>query len=247
VSFGENSSYLALGKRTPVYGSDGGFIGVVERVECDRRNDIFDGLVLSTPMGQRYLNGADVKAVHEHAVEARIASGDVVGLMEGPVAPTTRTEGVIPTALSWAEIRRWLITRAGLGRVDDPRLHEAEERLQRRQRALRVARENPVLALEAGVGRPDVRGAFHGEVIDLNNANAAAIAGLPGMSHRTATRVCSVRRRVDGFSSLDDFGLVMDLPGDEVERLRGLVVFLPTQDGSDREDGDLRDPPATPA
>ncbi len=52
MKLGGNSSYLALGRRTPVYGCDGDFIGVVKKVECDRKNDIFSGLVLSTPIGR---------------------------------------------------------------------------------------------------------------------------------------------------------------------------------------------------
>ena len=36
-----------------------------------------------------------------------------------------------------------------------------------------------------------------------------------------------MRDGVGGFSSLEDLGLTMDLPGDVVEALRGRVVFLP--------------------
>jgi DNA uptake protein ComE-like DNA-binding protein len=135
---------------------------------------------------------------------------------------------------------------AGLSHVDDPRLKEAEQRLAQRERALRVARENPSLALEAGIGRPDVRGAFHGEVVDLNNAGAGAIAGLPGISHRLALRITSVRDRVGSFSSLEDLGLVLDADGETVERLRGLIVFLPRQKATYHDDQDLDDAPAAP-
>ena len=37
----------------------------------------------------------------------------------------------------------------------------------------------------------------------------------------------AARDGVGGFSSLEDLGLTMDLPGDVVETLRGRVVFLP--------------------
>jgi DNA uptake protein ComE-like DNA-binding protein len=36
-----------------------------------------------------------------------------------------------------------------------------------------------------------------------------------------------VRTQTDGFSSLEDLGTVLDLPGDLVERLHDHVVFLP--------------------
>jgi hypothetical protein len=227
VGLGANSSYLALGKRTPVYGSDGDFIGVVKKVECDRKNDIFDGLLVSTPAGDRYLIAEQVAAVHEHGVEARITSREALGLPDVKGAPTVPSEGLGQEPDSWADHRHWLAARFGVGQVDDPRLHAAEERLLRRRRALELARENPALAVEAGVGRPDVRGAFHGEVVDVNNASAPAIAGLPGVGRRLASRIVRVREEVGGFSSLEELGMLLDLPGDEVERLRGLVVFLP--------------------
>lgn len=246
--FGGNSSYLALGRRTPVYGSDGEFIGVVKKVECDRKNDIFGGLVLATPAGPRYLLGEQVRAVHEHAVEARIPADELLESGDAHASATLESEGLVaPAAASWGEIRRWLSTKLGLGRVDDPRLRAAEERLARRQRALRLARENPQLAIEAGIGRPDIRGAFHGEVVDVNNASAGALAGLPGINHPLALRIVAVRNRMDGFSSLEDLGLVMDLPGDTVERFRGLVVFLPRQQSQGRDDDEPNDALSGPA
>jgi Helix-hairpin-helix motif len=243
VPFGANSSYLALGKRTPVYGSDGRLLGVVKKVECDRKNDIFDGLVLSTPHGDRYLLAEHVTAVHEDAVEACVSAEQ----LEVPSAvPTLATEG-FEHHVSWGELWHWLAVRLGFARLDDPRVHQAEARLHDRARALRLAREHPALALEAGIGRPDIRGAFHGEVIDVNNASAGALASLPGISHRLALRIVGVRTRVGGFSSLEDMGLVLDLDGDQVERLRDLVVFLPQGAHAEPGDEDLDDASGTPA
>jgi DNA uptake protein ComE-like DNA-binding protein len=42
-----------------------------------------------------------------------------------------------------------------------------------------------------------------------------------------ADRVVTARERVDGFSSIEDFGTVLDLPGSQVEHLRDHVVCLP--------------------
>jgi hypothetical protein len=243
VPFGSNSSYLALGKRTPVYGPDGRLIGLVKKVECDRKNDIFDGLLLSTPDGNRYLLGEHVNAVHEDAVEASITAEQ---LAKTDAHPTLETEGLTPH-VSWGDLWHWIATRVGLGHLDDPRVHEAETRLRNRERALRLARENPSLALEAGIGRPDIRGAFHGEVIDVNNASAGALASLPDIGHRLALRIVGVRTRVGGFSSLEDLGLVLDLNGDQVERLRGLVVFLPRNADAELEQKDFDDANGTPA
>ena len=83
------------------------------------------------------------------------------------------------------------------------------------------------LALEAGVGRPDLPGAYDGGLIDLNHAPAEVIACLPTFDAELAGRIVTARERVDGFASLEDFGTVLDLPGDHVEHLRDRVVFLP--------------------
>ena len=102
-----------------------------------------------------------------------------------------------------------------------------EARLQERRRAQLTARENPSLAREIGVGRPDEPGAFDAGLVDVNNAPASALVRLPGIDDGLATRIVEARAQTDGFSSLEDMGTVLDLPGDLVERLRDHVVFLP--------------------
>jgi hypothetical protein len=71
---GPPSSYLLLAKDTPVFGSDGGVAGKVKEVLCDPGNDIFDGLVLTTPLGDRYLAADQVTAIHERGVDVAIAT-----------------------------------------------------------------------------------------------------------------------------------------------------------------------------
>ena len=101
-----------------------------------------------------------------------------------------------------------------------------ETRLQERNQALEIARAKPALAREMGVGRPDMPNAFDAGVVDVNNAPASALQRLPGIDDELATRIIEVRTQTNGFSSLEDLGTVMDLPGDVVERLRGQVIFL---------------------
>jgi len=61
---GPPSSYLLLAKDTPVFGSDGGVVGKVEEVLCDPGEDIFDGLVLATGHGDRFLAAELVTSIH---------------------------------------------------------------------------------------------------------------------------------------------------------------------------------------
>jgi DNA uptake protein ComE-like DNA-binding protein len=224
---GPPSSYLLLAKDTPVFGSDGGVAGKVKEVLCDPGNDIFDGLVLATQLGDRYLQAGQVIAIHEHGVDVAIPAGQALQL---PVpAPHRRVKyDVVADERFWMEVMRWLHNHlAHLIRHGDSRLDDARERLAQREKALELAREDPQLALEAGVGRPDLRGAYDGGLVDLNHAPVGVITCLPTFDKKLAGRVVTARARVGGFSSLEDLGTVLDLPGDQVEDLRHHVVFLP--------------------
>jgi DNA uptake protein ComE-like DNA-binding protein len=103
----------------------------------------------------------------------------------------------------------------------------ARERLANREEALRIAREQPELAIELGVGRPDRPGAMDSGLVDVNSAPPAVLERLSGIDRATARRIVAVREELDGFQSLEDFGMTMDLDGETVEDLRRKVVFLP--------------------
>jgi DNA uptake protein ComE-like DNA-binding protein len=105
-------------------------------------------------------------------------------------------------------------------------------RLSDREQAQRLARTNPKLAEEIGIGRPDRAGAADAGLVDINNASVTALLELPGVDGGLATRIIETRERVRGFSSLEDLGLVMDLDGDLVEGLRDKTVFLPRRGGA---------------
>jgi DNA uptake protein ComE-like DNA-binding protein len=103
----------------------------------------------------------------------------------------------------------------------------AEQRLRDRRQAQQLARENPSLAHEMGVGRPDVAGAADAGLVDVNNAPVSAIEKLPGVDDALATHIVETRAQIGGFSSVEDLGTALDLAGDLVEGLRDHVVFLP--------------------
>ena len=122
-------------------------------------------------------------------------------------------------------IRRPFLERLEI--VEAPELEQAEDRLAIRAEARRIAREDPHRARELGVGRPDVDGAFDGGLVDLNNAPPDALATLPGIGKQLARRIVAVREEIDGFSSLEDLGLVLSLPARKIDRLRDRGVVLP--------------------
>jgi hypothetical protein len=122
-------------------------------------------------------------------------------------------------------IRRSYLDRMDFG--EDPQLDAAEERLRRRERSLELARDDPAHARELGIGRPDLPGVYHGEVVDVNNASVEAIARLPGFSKKLARRTVEIREEIDGFDSVYDLADFVDLSPSAIERLENRVVFLP--------------------
>jgi hypothetical protein len=125
-------------------------------------------------------------------------------------------------------LHSFLTRKAYLRRIDmldDPALEQARLARERQAYARELARSDPELAREALIGRSG--GFDEGGVVDVNHAPVEDIADLPGIDAATARRIVAVREGVGGFSSLEDLGMTMDLPGDVVERLRGRVVCLP--------------------
>ncbi|HEX5621538.1 MAG TPA: helix-hairpin-helix domain-containing protein [Solirubrobacteraceae bacterium] len=106
-------------------------------------------------------------------------------------------------------------------------LERARSVIEQRREAQRLAQREPQAALEMGLGRPDLPGATHMGVIDVNHAGIDALARLPGVSDALAREMAHARTDIDGFKSVEDLGVVLNLDGDAVEDLRAYVVFLP--------------------
>ena len=106
-------------------------------------------------------------------------------------------------------------------------LEAARDIVATRKEAQRLVREEPAVARELGVGRPDIPTARSMGVVDVNHASAGALATLPGIDDQTARQIVTAREEIDGFQSLEDCGGVLGLDGNLVEDLRPFVVFLP--------------------
>ena len=65
---GHAISYHALRRGTVVRSADGVELGKVRRVEEETRTHIFDGIVLDTPSGKRFLDAPEVAHIAERAV-----------------------------------------------------------------------------------------------------------------------------------------------------------------------------------
>jgi hypothetical protein len=131
---GPPSSYLLLAKDTPVYCSDGISAGTVKEVLREADKDIFDGLVLATRTGDRYLAAELVRAIHERGVDIALPYEKTDEL---PVPARHRrikydlASGEHP----WIEVLHWLCGHlAHFVHPNDPRLARAREHLAERER-----------------------------------------------------------------------------------------------------------------
>jgi hypothetical protein len=73
-------AYEALTKGTRVLTVTGTEIGVVEHVLADSGLDLFDGLVVKTPQGLRFLTADQVGLITTTAVHSKVADANVVNL-----------------------------------------------------------------------------------------------------------------------------------------------------------------------
>ena len=82
-------SWRVLEPKTPVYAEGGVAVGVVRRVMALREDDIFDGLVIHTHDGDRFVPAENVSAIRERAVALSLDPGGVSALeppQPGPAA-----------------------------------------------------------------------------------------------------------------------------------------------------------------
>jgi DNA uptake protein ComE-like DNA-binding protein len=160
-----------------------------------------------------------------------IVAGVLVAASDHSHGALNELAGLLLIMLAGAGCVHTLSIRNEFGRqlalADDPRLLVAEQRADLRERALKLAREDPQRAISLGVGRPDVPGAFDGGLVDVNHAGAETLATLPGIDADHAQRIVELRAGGGGFESLADLDLVLDLNPDTLSELKAHVVFLP--------------------
>jgi hypothetical protein len=80
VDDGHAISYKVLRRGTPVLASDGSEVGTVRRVLDNARENIFDGIVIDTRDGQRFVDAPEVARVAERAVTLTIDAAEAARL-----------------------------------------------------------------------------------------------------------------------------------------------------------------------
>ena len=69
---GPQIGYKVLPRGTPVHTSDGEKLGTVYRVQDNAREHIFDGIVVTTPSGRRFVDAPEVARITEKRVTLTI-------------------------------------------------------------------------------------------------------------------------------------------------------------------------------
>src|SRR5215475_5493974 len=108
----------------------------------------------------------------------------------------------------------------------DPALVAARDRIAVRGEGRHLVATQPELAREVGVGRPDMRGSKDYGLIDVNHCSAAALVRLPGITDDMAKRILDNRAGAGGFTSVEDVGMLLDLPPSTVDQMRDMAVFV---------------------
>jgi hypothetical protein len=85
---GHAVSYKLLERGTPVHASDGALVGTVARVLENPREHIFDGIVIETQSGPRFVDAPEVGRIAERRVTLSIDFAEAAQLPEpDPGAP----------------------------------------------------------------------------------------------------------------------------------------------------------------
>jgi hypothetical protein len=73
---GHAISYKVLERDTPVVSSDGVVLGAVHEVLENKREHIFDGLVITTPAGPRWVDAPEIARIAERRVTLTLTADE---------------------------------------------------------------------------------------------------------------------------------------------------------------------------
>ncbi len=109
TDYGSPIAYLVLEQGTPVHSADDAQIGTVEHVLFVPEEDVFDGIVIQTADGPRFVDADQVGKIYERCVLTTLSAEDAAKLPapEGapPVYETDPSDGAGPSLHD--HYRRW--------------------------------------------------------------------------------------------------------------------------------------------
>lgn len=104
-----------------------------------------------------------------------------------------------------------------------------EQTAEAREQARRLAQQQPLVALELRIGRPDRPGRTFpdGGLVDVNNVSAGWLAKDLGVPREQAELVTAARNKVEGFSSYEDMLVTAHADPRAWDPLADRLIFLP--------------------
>jgi hypothetical protein len=88
-------SYLTLARRTPVVSCDGVTIGRVRRVLAARAQDVFHGILVDTPAGDRVVGADQIATLRDGAVVLRLDAAAARALPPRSADPVARPDTML--------------------------------------------------------------------------------------------------------------------------------------------------------
>jgi hypothetical protein len=88
-------AFDVLKRGTPVVDRDGVEVGTVREVRNNAREHIFDGLVVATRAGRRFVDAPEVARMTERRVTLTIGAAEVAALPEPADGPLGRLRGML--------------------------------------------------------------------------------------------------------------------------------------------------------
>jgi hypothetical protein len=87
VDCGDPISYLVLEPGTPVYAADESQIGTVVKALYVEAEDVFDGIVISTAGGERFVDAPDCAGIFQRCVHTTLTPEQAKALQPPAAAP----------------------------------------------------------------------------------------------------------------------------------------------------------------
>ncbi len=114
----------------------------------------------------------------------------------------------------------------GTRQHNEDAIAEARDRIERRKDARRLSENDPALARDLRIGRPDLpRDYDDGGLVDVNRVPGDVLTAQLGLTPDEVTDVLAARDTLGKFTSADELCAYTDLSPDRVDEVRDLMIF----------------------
>jgi hypothetical protein len=108
----------------------------------------------------------------------------------------------------------------------DAVVRAAQARIRQREEARKLVRDNPILARDLMIGRPDLSRRYDdGGLVDVNHVPADILVRCLGLAPAEASAVIAARASLGQFTSCAEVSTYASLPPDRLDDVADLMVF----------------------